>query len=237
MQSTEITIDSSGAKGRWRPIALIATIVVVLVAAPALGIGDRLLELREWIAGLGAWGPWVFVGLYIVAVVAALPGSAITLVAGALFGSVVGIAVVSAGSTIGAGLSFLIARYFARDAAARWLMSNEKFRRLDQMTEKHGAIIVALTRLVPIFPFNLINYGFGLTRVRFGTYLFWSWLCMLPATAVFVVGADAVTAGFTSGRIPWGLVLAAVGLATVLVVIVRQARQRLATASEGRSPR
>jgi uncharacterized membrane protein YdjX (TVP38/TMEM64 family) len=67
------------------------------------------------------------------------------------------------------------------------------------MTERHGAIIVAITRLVPIFPFNLLNYGFGLTRVRFGTYLLWSFLCMLPGIALYVVGADALTRGLAEG--------------------------------------
>ncbi len=75
------------------------------------------------------------------------------------------------------------------------------------MTEKHGAIIVAVTRLVPLFPFNLLNYGFGLTRVPFWTYLFWSWLCMLPGTIAYLVGTDAVILAVTTGELPgppWG---------------------------------
>ena len=76
----------------------------------------------------------------------------------------------------------------ARDAVANWLSRSEKFQRLDKLTAEHGAIMVALTRLVPIFPFNLLNYGFGLTRVPFWTYVFWSWLCMLPATVVATCG-------------------------------------------------
>ena len=75
------------------------------------------------------------------------------------------------------------------------------------MTREHGAIIVAITRLVPVFPFNLLNYGFGLTGVPFWTYVFWSWLCMLPWTILFVVGADTVTQALSQGRIPWLLIL------------------------------
>lgn len=169
----------------------------------------------------------VFVLLYVVAVVAMLPGSALTLAAGALFGSVVGTAVVSVGATLGAGAAFLVSRYFARDAAANWLGKNEKFRKLDQLTEKHGAIIVALTRLVPVFPFSLLNYGFGLTRVPFRTYLFWSWLCMLPGTLLYVVGADAVTKGIAQGKVPWPLVGGAAIAAIILTLLVRMARRKL----------
>jgi len=215
------------AQGLWRPIALIAAIVVIIIAAKVFGLGDRLGALRDWIQALGAWGPAVFVFMYAAAVVAALPGSALTVAAGALFGSVLGVIVVSIASTLGAALSFLVARYFARGAVAGWLSDKEKFRRLDRMTEERGAIIVALTRLAPIFPFNLLNYGFGLTRVPFWTYVFWSWLCMLPGTVLYVVGADVVTKAVVQGEVPWLLVGTLVAAAAVLAVLVRQARRKL----------
>ena len=215
------------AQGLWRPIALIAAIVVILIVAKTFGLGERLGALRDWIQALGPWGPVVFVFLYAVAVVAALPGSALTVAAGALFGSVLGVIVVSIASTLGASLSFLVGRYFARDAVAGWLSDKEKFRRLDQLTEEHGAIMVALTRLVPIFPFNLLNYGFGLTRVPFWTYVLWSWLCMLPGTVLYVVGADVVTKAVVQGKVPWVLVGALVGAGVILAILVRQARRKL----------
>ena len=222
-----ITEKKGKAQGLWRPVALIVALVAVLVLARVLGLGDRLGALRDWIAALGAWGPVVFVFLYAGAVVAALPGSALTLAAGALFGSVKGVIVVSIASTLGASLSFLVGRYFAREAVANWLSTKEKFRRLDQLTEEHGAIIVALTRLVPIFPFNLLNYGFGLTRVRFWTYVFWSWLCMLPGTVLYVIGADAFTKGIAEGHVPWPLVGTLVAAAVILTLLVRHARRKL----------
>ncbi|PIS36022.1 MAG: hypothetical protein COT35_13375 [Nitrospirae bacterium CG08_land_8_20_14_0_20_52_24] len=223
----------SKAKAWWKPVVLMGALVLVVMLARIFGIGDRLGDLRGWIRGLGAWGPAVFVLLYIAAVVAAIPGSAITVAAGALFGSAAGIILVSLGSTIGAGLCFLIARFFARDAAAKWLSSNEKFRKLDQMTEQHGAIIVALTRLVPLFPFNLLNYGFGLTKIPFKTYLFWSWLCMLPATVLFVIGTDAIVKGVSEGKIPWGLIALAAGAAVLLGFLVQSARKRLQEKKSG----
>jgi uncharacterized membrane protein YdjX (TVP38/TMEM64 family) len=169
----------------------------------------------------------VFVPLYALGVVAALPGSALTIAAGALFGSVLGVILVINGATIGASLCFLISRYLARDTVTAWLGKNEKFQRLDQMTEKHGAMIVAITRLVPLFPFNLLNYGFGLTRVPFWTYVVWSWLCMLPGTILYVVGADVFTHGIAEGEILWGLIAIVAGVAALLTVLVRQARKKL----------
>jgi uncharacterized membrane protein YdjX (TVP38/TMEM64 family) len=214
-------------RGGWKPVLLLAVIVIIFVLAKGLGLGERLGELRQWIASLGKWGPLAFIVFYVLAVVAALPGSALTVVAGAIFGSVSGVILVSIAATLGASLAFLIARYFARDAAARWLSQKEKFRRLDQLTEEHGAVIVALTRLVPIFPFNLLNYGFGLTRVPFWTYLFWSWLCMLPGTVLYVVGADVFTSGISQRKVPWVLMGALAGAGSILAILVRYARGKL----------
>ena len=213
-------------RGLWRPILLIVVIIAVLILARVLGLGERLGELQGWIEGLGVWGYLVFVLIYILAVVAGIPGSAVTVAAGVLFGSVIGIALVSIGSTIGASLAFLVARYFARGSIARWLSTKERFNHLDQLTEKHGAAIVAITRLIPIFPFNILNYGFGLTKVRFWTYVFWSWLCMLPGTVLYVVGADALTKG-AQGQSPLVLIGVAAGAAVILVLLVRFARRRL----------
>ena len=186
---------------------LLGAVAVVLVVAGFLDLGTRIAELRGWIASLGRAGPLVFVGIYIVAVVAALPGSALSVSGGILFWSVWGVVLVSIGSTIGASLAFLISRYLAREPTANWLAKNERFRKLDRMTEQHGWIIVLLTRLVPLFPFNLLNYGFGLTRVRFRTYVLWSWIGMLPATIVLTVGGDALSQSL-DGKVPWLLVVA-----------------------------
>lgn len=225
-QPVDPSVQKTG-RGLWRPIALPLVVVLVLVLARLLGVGERLAELREWIASLGPWGPFAFVLLYAVAVVAAIPGSALTLGAGALFGSVVGIVVVSIGSTLGASCSFLLGRHFARRPVAGWVSKSEKFRKLDQLTADHGAIIVALTRLVPLMPFNLLNYGFGLTRVPFRTYVFWSWLCMLPGTVLYVVGADAVTQGISRGTVPWVLIGLTAGAALALAILVRYAGRKL----------
>jgi uncharacterized membrane protein YdjX (TVP38/TMEM64 family) len=223
-------LESKGAgRDLWRPVMLVATVLAILVTARALGMGERLGALRDWIRGLGPWGPAVFILFYTAAVAAALPGSALTIAAGALFGSVVGVIVVSVASTLGASLSFLIARYFAREAVVHWISTKETFSRLDRLTEERGALIVALTRLAPIFPFNLLNYGFGLTRVPFWTYVFWSWLCMLPGTILYVVGTDALTKGISRERAPWELIGILAVTAVILAFLIRYARRRLQT--------
>lgn len=211
----------------WRPLVLLGLVAGVLLATRALGLGEALAALRDWIEGLGRWGVVAFIALYALAVTVAVPASALTVAAGALFGSLVGVAVVNVAATIGASLAFLLARHFARDATARWLRRKERFQRLDALTERHGAVIVLFTRLVPLFPFTLLNYGFGLTRVRFSTYVLWTWLGTIPGTVLYVVGADAVIRAATSGEIPWGLGAAVAAGAALVFVLARAARRRL----------
>ena len=216
-------------------LRLVLVIVIVgagIAAARWLGVGEQVGALRGWIEGLGSLGPVVYAGIYAAAVVAAVPGSVLSFGAGALFGAGVGIVVVSVGATLGASLAFLVARYVGRDAIVARFSHKEGFQRLERMTEERGAMIVALTRLIPLFPFNLLNYGFGLTRVRFGTYVFWSWLCMLPGIVVFVAGTDAVVQFLMGGRVP-GIVLAVLGGGiVVLAVLVRFARRKLGRSRE-----
>ena len=221
-----------GYKKALKPILLITTIVVLMILARVFGLGEKLELLKDWITGLGKLGPIVFVLLYIVATVAMVPGTALTVGAGALFGSVMGVILVSIGSTLGATLCFLIARYFARDAISKWLEGNEKFQKLDKMSEKHGAMVVAITRLVPLFPFNLLNYGLGLTGARFGTYVLWSWVCMLPGTILYVVGADALSSALSSGEVPWPLLGVLGGVIVFLAVVVRFAKKKIDSESE-----
>ena len=211
----------------WQPLLFLIFLLAVIILLKFSGVADKLTDVREWINGLGIWAPVVFVLFYILAVVLALPGSAITIAGATLFGSVWGVVLVSIASTIGASICFLISRYLARDFILRKLAQNEKFLKLDRMAEEHGAIFVAITRLVPVFPFNVLNYGFGLTGVRFRTYAFWSWLCMLPGTILYVVGTDTLLRGISEGKIPWLLVSVLLLAAIILAFLVSWARKKL----------
>ena len=206
---------------------LIAVIVAAVILLRFLGIAERLDDLKGWIYGMGSLAPLAFVLIYLIAVVAALPALPFTITGAALFGSLTGVILVSIASTVGAGLAFLIARYVARERMVRQFSGSETFRKLDRMTKEHGAVVVAITRLIPIFPFNLLNYGFGLTGIPFRIYLFWSWLCMLPGTVLYVVGVDAVLSILSRKEIPWPLIAVAVLAAVILLFLVKIARRHL----------
>lgn len=211
----------------WKPVVLIGIIVTLFIVVNVYGFGGNIEELQQWILSLGIWGPIAFFVIYLGAIIATIPGTIFGVIAGALFGSVIGVILISIASTVGSSLTFLIARYFARDIVARWLSKNKTMKRLDQLTEDHGVFIVGLTRLIPLFPFTLLNYGFGLTKVSFKTYVFWSWLCMLPGTIIVVVGTDLLTQEITQGRAPLELVGILVITALILGSIIWYERGQL----------
>jgi uncharacterized membrane protein YdjX (TVP38/TMEM64 family) len=202
----ESVVKPQKSRDWWKPFLLIIVIIILFAVANYSGVGTKLGEIQHWMPSLGIWGPVVFFCIYIGLVLLTVPGIILGPLAGLLFGSVVGIILISIASTVGAALAFLIARYFARDAVAKWLAKSQTMRRLDDLTEKQGMFIVAITRLVPLFPFTLLNYGFGLTKISFRTYLFWSWLCMLPWTVVFVASGDASLQWLSKGTVPWILI-------------------------------
>lgn len=211
----------------WKPVVLLTAIVALLITAKLFHLGDQFKALQGWIQSLGPWGPVVFVLIYIAAVVAALPATIFTFLAGILFGTVVGVVVVNIGATIGACLAFLVGRYFAREAVERLVGKHPNFHKLDEWTAKNGVWVVILTRLVPLLPFNLLNYAFGLTRIPFWPYAFWSWLCMIPATIVYVGGADAVHQGLSRGKVPWALVGVIVALVLLLAALGPKLRSKV----------
>ena len=144
-----------------------------------------LLSTLEWINGLGTVGAIAFVVIYVVAAVAFLPGSILTLGAGVIFDVVLGSIYVFIGATIGATLAFLVGRYIARSWVANKIAGNAKFKAIDEAVGKEGLKIVLLTRLSPIFPFNLLNYAYGVTGVSLKDYVIGS-LGMIPGTIMYV---------------------------------------------------
>lgn len=203
---------------------------------------EALRRALEWIQGLGAAGPAALAGLYVVACVLFLPGWILSLGAGALFGLLVGTVTVSVGATLGATAAFLIGRHVARDRVARRLAGFPAFKTIDDAVAAQGWKIVLLTRLSPVFPFNLLNYGYGLTGVRLRSYVLASWAGMLPGTITYVyLGSlarnlaelgrgHARTVAGEAPRTPAEWILYGVGLAATLavtVVVTRIARAAL----------
>ena len=161
--------------------------VAALVALIVIGreLGAYVPRFAAWVEGLGVWGPVVFIAGYAAATVAFVPGSLLTLGAGAIFGLVRGVAYVFIAASIGATLAFLVSRYVARSAIERRLGSNEKLASIDDAVGEQGLKIVMLLRLSPVFPFNALNYGLGLTKVKLRDYVV-AHLGMLPATVLYV---------------------------------------------------
>lgn len=140
----------------------------------------------EWIQDLGFWGPVFIVVFYVVASVLFLPGSVLTLGAGFLFKVVLGTITVSVGSILGACAAFLVGRTIGRNWVAKKVSKNYKFKAIDEAVAQQGLKIVLLTRLSPVFPFNMLNYAFGLTKISFWKYALASWIGMLPGTVMYV---------------------------------------------------
>ncbi|MCT0252509.1 TVP38/TMEM64 family protein [Synechocystis sp. CS-94] len=144
-----------------------------------------LLNALQWIDGLGTAGAIAFILLYVVATVAFLPGSILTLGAGVVFGVILGSVYVFIGATLGATGAFLVGRYLARGWVSKKIAGNQKFKAIDEAVGKEGLKIVLLTRLSPVFPFNLLNYGYGVTGVSLKNYVIGS-LGMIPGTITYV---------------------------------------------------
>lgn len=168
-------------------------IIVLLVIVAALAAGFRFLPVAEaltafleWVRGYGVWGPVLLGLVYIVATVFMAPGLLLTLGAGYLFGVVAGTVTVSIASVAGATAAFLLGRYAARDFVNGLAENNPKFAAIDSAVAKSGWRIVLLTRLSPLFPFNVINYLYGATKVSLGEYVLASWIGMLPGTVLYV---------------------------------------------------
>jgi uncharacterized membrane protein YdjX (TVP38/TMEM64 family) len=219
-------------------IAIIS--VLAIVACGALfwlpQANEPVIALLEWVESLGSWGPVLLVIIYILGCLLFLPGSLLTIGAGFIFGLVVGTITVSIGSTLGAGAAFLLARTVLRKWVSEKIASLPRFQALDKAVGREGFKVVLLTRLAPLFPFNLLNFIFGITKVSFWDYMLASWIGMLPGAVLYTyigTAAHSITAvatgkNETSTRehVFFGVGLVATTL--VVALLVRLARKSLA---------
>src|ERR1051325_3439381 len=226
-QETFSSLSSS-----WKWVLYVAAGIGIVLALKYFHVQELLKAALDGIGKLGPWGPVIFIGLYVVATVLFVPGSVLTLGAGAVFGVALGSVYVSISATLGATAAFLVGRYLARDAIARKIEKNEKFATIDRAVADEGWKIVLLTRLSPVFPFTLLNYAFGLTRVKLSHYVLASWIGMIPGTVMYVYLGSLVNVGAghrhrTTGEwVLYGVGLLATVAATVIVT--RAARKTLA---------
>lgn len=220
----------------------LGAILAIVVAAIALYGPDLAAVVRaaaEWTRGLGPVGLAAFAAIYAVATVFAVPGSALTLLAGGAFGFFAGALSVWVGATLGLAGAFLVARRFARGPVSRWLEKKPSFAAVDRAVAAEGTKIVLLTRLTPVFPFTFLNYAYGLTGVSFTGYLVGSTVGILPGTLLYIyIGSLAGEAA--SGNVETvRLLLYAAGLAAAVaatVLITRRARRALREAGVETAP-
>ena len=233
----EESARDSSQRSRWLKVGIFGAILVILFTATrVLPLETWLKDFNEWIAGLGPAGYIVFFITYVIAVVLFLPGSVFTIGAGVVFGLWKGFILISLASTTGAALAFLIARGAGRGWVRSKVGDSGKFAAIDRAVGRKGARIVVLLRLSPLFPFNFLNYGLGLTRVKFWSYVLASWIAMMPGTLLYVfigyVTRESVTA-VAMGADPNTLrfVYLGIGLvatAAVTIYLTRIARRALA---------
>jgi uncharacterized membrane protein YdjX (TVP38/TMEM64 family) len=205
---------------RWL-LAAVALLVIaggaVVVWGFSLGVGAEALE--AWIAGLGIWAPVGFVLLYAIATVAMVPGGIFDLIGGALFGPYLGSLLDLVGGTLGAALAFLVARYIARD----WVeaRAGPRLQGVMRNVDAEGWRFVAFVRLVPVFPYNIVNYVLGLTRIPFHHYVLATTLFMAPSTVAYTwigyAGRQAIAGDTENIR----YALFALALVAVVILVPR----------------
>jgi uncharacterized membrane protein YdjX (TVP38/TMEM64 family) len=223
----------------------IAIVVLVLLAVIFAGphLAGWALALLEMVEGMGHYGPLAMIGGFVAVCLFSVPGAPLTLGCGFLFGVTKGTVVAAVGSTLGATTAFLIARFGGRRFIRAKVARKIRFRRLDRAARHHGFTIVLLTRMSPVFPFNLLNYVFGLTSVHFRDYLFATLIGVVPVSILYVyVGSLMKTlTQVATGRVepsalePWvivaGLVLTA-GVVAGLAAVARRMLERALRAEE-----
>ena len=207
------------------------TMFIFLIAGITIAVTHRkqfnVAILESWLVGAGVMAPLLFIGIYVLSTVLCLPGSVLTIAGGILFGPIWGTFYNLTGATIGATMAFLIARYLASDLVSR--RTGGRLKQLVEGVEAEGWRFVAFVRLVPLFPFNLLNYALGLTRIRLFHYVVTSYICMLPGAIAYTylgyAGRNVVSGG--EGMIQKALLgIGLLALAAFLPRFVKRLRKK-----------
>ena len=219
-ESSNESGQTTRADRRWlKLVVALAVVAGGVLVAWRLGLFgmltvDNLDAIDAWFDSLGILAPIIFILLWIVACVFFLPGLPISIVGGLIFGAVWGTVYTTIGANLGALAAFLVGRYAARGMVEDAVEKNAALRKIDEGVKKHGWRMLMITRLVPIFPFSIQNYVYGLTDIRLGTYLAVSVPCMLPATIAYNFAAGSVRTG------DFGKAFLYLGVAAVFFVLL-----------------
>lgn len=248
--STQILLSLKRRSLRWIRLSLLTMLGIGLFTAlPALAqeaagetsqgflsqLQGWLVDALAWIDSLGPIAPIAFIILYVIITVAFLPASVVTLGAGVVFGVVKGSLFVFVGAMLGATAAFLVGRYLARDWVSHKIANSQKFMAIDEAIAREGGKIIFLIRLSPAFPFNLLNYALGLTKVSLKDYV-WGTTGIIPGTIMYVylgsLAGNLATLGAgetpSNPAITWTIrILAFIATVGVTVYVTRIARKAL----------
>lgn len=234
--SEEIKPEGNNKNNIFKFLLIIVAVAGLFIAARYFNVQEYIRSALTSIEGLGPTGAIVFITIYILATVLFIPGSLLTLGAGVLFGIVFGSLYVFIGATLGATGAFLVGRYLARGWVEQQIEGNRKFNAIDRAVGKDGLKMVLLLRLSPVFPFNLLNYALGITKVSLTDYFLGS-IGMIPGTVMYVyigsLAGDLATIGSqTSNNAPdwtsWAINIT-IGVTTIAIAlyVIRLAKQAL----------
>lgn len=207
----------------WRPLPsllIVLALVSLILSLQHSGLArlatrENVERMSSWVQSIGAWGPLVYILICIFASLLFCPGIPMLLLAipfGALYGTIYA----EIGLTLGASASFLLGRYTLRSRIERYAKRNPMFQKIDDGVKREGWRMVLFTRLVPVFPFNVQNFAYGLTGIRFWTFAIVSGICMLPVIAAYVFAGGSLISG--RGNIKNTLIYLAVGGALFILI-------------------
>lgn len=203
---------------------ILTTVAGFLLLVSFLPVGDWLTIVKDWLKTLGPWAMPMYIGVYLLAAIAGLPNILLILGAGTLFGFLQGIFAASVADTGSIAVCYLLGRTIARSQIKKIISKDSRFVQLDKALAKKGWKVVLLTRLSPVLPSSVLNYGFSLTKVNFWQYLFFSWLGMIPVIGLYVY-VGAFGANLTDPeRNPGGIILQVIGLAVTIGLVIYTTR-------------
>jgi len=227
------TVQSDGGMKKGKPWQrlLLAVVIIVVVAliANQLGLFDllkggslkeRVERLDGMFQSLGVWAPAVFILIWILACTLLLPGLPVTIAGALVFGAVWGSVYTAIGANIGACAAFLVGRYAARSMVEGWIEKNKSLKKIDEGVRQQGWRMLMITRFVPLFPFSLQNYVYGLTNIPFRTYALVTIPTILPGTIAFNFAAGSAREVILSGGQPEALKRTVLYLAVAAVFFV-----------------
>lgn len=214
-------------KVKLKFIIFIFLILSLLLVAKFSPLGEYLSvdKVRNLVDSTGVYGPFIFILIYTVITITLLPGTPFTIASGVLFGTVKGGLLTVIGATVGATIAFLISRFFGEDFVEKILRKRfKKVYELDEKIEKKGFLVMLFLRLIPIFPFNGLNFAMGLTKIRLKQYFFGTLIGIIPGTLI-LANIGGTSSNLSSPQFILSIVLF---IALILVLpVYKYARKKL----------